>query len=185
MSRLYFWTILLGTEATSFRATDKETLVPTLKQLQRQHPEAVIKWFERGKIFDSPAEAAAAREQEPQERRPKNWRPGGDHRDPRERFTISRDEKRRRFKSQQRFKNEQAAGGGPARSGTSPPPDGSRAPRSRPVGSKPALSPRRAPGAAPREASRPGRDRFDRGGSSSSRGPSDNRGGRPRKKGGD
>ena len=34
MSRTHFWTILLGTDATSFRARDRETLVPTLKQLQ-------------------------------------------------------------------------------------------------------------------------------------------------------
>ena len=42
MARLAYWTILIGTEPTSFRAKEPADLVPTLKQLQRQHPEAVV-----------------------------------------------------------------------------------------------------------------------------------------------
>jgi hypothetical protein len=100
MSRTRFWTILLGNEPTSFRAPDKDALIPTLKQLQRHNPEAVIKWYERGQLFGSPEEAEAAVSPE-RPRRPRDWRPGGEHRDPRAAFKITRDEKRRRFKQRQ------------------------------------------------------------------------------------
>lgn len=112
MSRTCFWTILLGTEPTAFRASHKDTLVPTLKQLQRRHPEAVIKWFDRGQLFASPEEADLARAAAAPERRPRDWRPGGDHRDPRARFEVPRDEKRRRFKMRQR--RDRTDGGLPA-----------------------------------------------------------------------
>jgi hypothetical protein len=102
MSRTHFWTILIGTEATSFRARDKDTLIPTLKQLQRRHPEATIKWFERDRLFDSPEEAFRAFSSATPQKRPRSWRPGGDHADPRAKFEISRDEKRKRFKQRQR-----------------------------------------------------------------------------------
>ncbi|MGE3840710.1 MAG: hypothetical protein AB7I50_03920 [Vicinamibacterales bacterium] len=118
MSRLRFWTILLGTEPTAFRASEQNDLLPTLKQLQRRHPEAVMKWFERGQLFDSPLEAAAEWRRLERERRPPTWRPGGEHRDPRERFALSRDEKRRRFKVRQ-IRSTQAAGPG---GGSSPTP---------------------------------------------------------------
>ncbi len=87
MARLAYWTILIGTEPTSFRAKEPADLVPTLKQLQRQHPEAVMKWFQRGKVWDSPEEAAAELDK-PRggERRAAGWRPGGKHKDPREKF---------------------------------------------------------------------------------------------------
>src|SRR5262245_9516110 len=119
MSRTRFWTILLGTEPTSFRARDRETLVPTLKQLQRRNPEATIKWFERDQLFDSPQQALDALKAEQAKRRPAGWRPGGEHRDPRARFEVSRDEKRRRFKQRQRRQSAAEAGsplaGPPAR----------------------------------------------------------------------
>jgi hypothetical protein len=101
MSRTRFWTILIGTDPTSFRAADREDLVPTLKQLQRRHPEAVLKWFDRDALFDSPEDAEAARERAAQESRSRDWRPGGEHRDPRARFKKTRDEKRRLFKRRQ------------------------------------------------------------------------------------
>jgi hypothetical protein len=99
MSRVRFWTILIGDEPTSFRATVETTLVPTLKQLQRAHPQAVLRWFEAGRLWSSPDEArralrAASR---PAERRSDDWRPGGEHRDPRARYKVPRDVKRRRF----------------------------------------------------------------------------------------
>ncbi len=109
MSRTAFWTILLGTEPTAFRARQRETLVPTLKQLQRRHPDAVIRWFERGQLFESPDDAERARAAAAPEKRPRDWRPGGQHRDPRARFDIPRDEKRRRFKM--RLRRDRAEGG--------------------------------------------------------------------------
>lgn len=102
MSRTHFWTILIGTDPTSFRARDKDTLIPTLTQLQRRHPDTVIKWFERGQLFDSPEQAVAARDRLDAEKRPRDWRPGGEHRDPRAKYQKTRDEKRREFKARAR-----------------------------------------------------------------------------------
>jgi hypothetical protein len=48
----------------------------------------VMKWFARGRLWTSPAEAQAAQRapKVPPEKRGHGWRPGGEHRDPRERF---------------------------------------------------------------------------------------------------
>lgn len=156
MSRTRFWTILLGSDSTSFRAADRETLLPTLVQLQRRHPDAVIRWFERGQLFDSPEAAEAARFAIERERRPRDWRPGGDHRDPRAKYDIPRDEKRRRFKERakrDRMEQQGAPSGGrpPARprSGGSTTGGGPRPPRaSRPGGASSRPS---GPGRGPRK----------------------------------
>jgi hypothetical protein len=94
--RFTYWTILLGGSPTSFRAKRPDELATTLKQLQRRHPDATLKWFARGKLWASPEEAAAARRAETPERRPKDWRPGGDHRDPR--AVFQRPDRRARWK---------------------------------------------------------------------------------------
>jgi hypothetical protein len=85
-----YWTILLDGTATSFRAATQEELVPTLHQLRRKDPAATLKWFARGRLWDSPIEARAAASQRPRARqgdatRDRDWRPGGTHRDPRAR----------------------------------------------------------------------------------------------------
>ena len=98
-----FWVILAGTTPTSFRAQRREILLPTLHQLQRTQPDLSLRWFERNRLWSSPAEARDAlnaRRERP--RRPREWRPGGEHRDPRERFQLTRDQKRARFKARQR-----------------------------------------------------------------------------------
>ncbi|MPY87375.1 MAG: hypothetical protein GEU99_05590 [Luteitalea sp.] len=98
MSRIAYWTILVGTEPTAFRARNVEDLVPTLKQLQRGHPNAVLKWFEAGRIWDSPDHARAHRDRgrrELRRTRERDWRPGGEHRDPRARPKVPRTIKRR------------------------------------------------------------------------------------------
>jgi hypothetical protein len=98
MSRIAYWTILVGTAPTAFRARSAEDLVPTLKQLQRRHPEAVLKWFEAGRIWDSPEQVLARRRQargEARPRRGRDWRPGGEHRDPRAKYKVPRNVKRR------------------------------------------------------------------------------------------
>ncbi len=99
MARFKYWTILLGTEPTAFRAPFQEELVPMLKQLLRTNDDAVIKWFERGKIWDSPeaAESARAEEAGVSKSRGKSWRPGGDHKDPREKYKVPRDVRRARM----------------------------------------------------------------------------------------
>src|SRR5512134_2599492 len=103
--RYAYWTIILEGKPTAFRAHTDAELVPTFKQLQSKHPDVVMKWFARGRLWDSPDEEQAAlaleRRQRP-ERRDRGWRPGGAHEDPRERFKIPRDEKRRRFADRMR-----------------------------------------------------------------------------------
>jgi hypothetical protein len=100
------WVILAGNTPTSFRARAREVLVPTFVQLRRTQPDVSLKWFERGRIWTSPAEARdalLAQRQQPRRREhPPDWRPGGDHKDPRKRFELSRDQKRARFKTRQR-----------------------------------------------------------------------------------
>ena len=92
-----YWTIILEGKPTAFRAHDREELLPTLRQLQVRHPDAVMMWFARGRLWESPDAQRAAMHRPPPERRGEGWRPGGEHRDPRDRFKVPRDEKRRRF----------------------------------------------------------------------------------------
>jgi len=101
MPRFLYWTILLGDQPTAFRARERDELLPTLKQLQRQHPEAVMRWYERGRIWDSPeaarAQFEAQRRARKLEQRGPKWRPGGEHRDPRERDKPPREVRRRKL----------------------------------------------------------------------------------------
>jgi len=100
-----YWIILDGATPTSFRARQREILLPTLRQLQRTQPAVSLKWFDRGRLWASPEEALEALETLRRERRParpREWRPGGTHRDPRKRFELTRDQKRARFKGRRR-----------------------------------------------------------------------------------
>jgi hypothetical protein len=106
--RHHYWTIILEDKPTAFRAHTEEELLPTLRQLQVRHPGAVMKWFARGRLWNSQDEerADAIAKRRPAaptgERRPRDWRPGGDHKDPRDRFKVPRDVKRARFKDKLR-----------------------------------------------------------------------------------
>jgi 23S rRNA pseudouridine2605 synthase len=100
--RFAYWTIIVEGKPTAFRAQDRDDLVPTFKQLQSKHPDAVMMWFARGRLWTSPEEARAAERPGGAARRGQDWRPGGAHRDPRARFDIPRDEKRRRFAERMR-----------------------------------------------------------------------------------
>ena len=98
--RYAFWIIVAGTTPTSFKARRAEELMPTLRQLQRTQPDTVLRWFERGRLWESPEAARddqLARKKTAHERK-RDWRPGGDHVDPRARFKVPRDIKRARFK---------------------------------------------------------------------------------------
>ena len=100
MSRFIFWVIVAGSEPTAFRGREREELLPTLKLLQRTQPDATLKWFQRGKLWESPeqaAEALRARRSVRSGRGP-TWRPGGSHADPRAKYELTRDQKRARFK---------------------------------------------------------------------------------------
>ena len=101
MAQHAFWIIVDGQTPTSFRSRQREDLVPTLHQLQRKQPQVVLMWFERGRLWKSPTEARealAVRRRSPAGR-PRGWRPGGDHVDPRAKYAIPRDQKRARFKA--------------------------------------------------------------------------------------
>jgi len=85
--RFAYWTILIDNAPTAFRAHRAEELLPTLAQLKRTNDHVVMKWFAGGKLWDSPDAALAARRRPKViERRGADWRPGGQHRDPRARF---------------------------------------------------------------------------------------------------
>jgi len=83
--RYAYWTILIDNQATAFRAREREELLPTLAQLRRTNADVVMKWFARGRIWES-REAEIAAQQQRKERRGPDWRPGGNHQDPRDRF---------------------------------------------------------------------------------------------------
>lgn len=98
-----YWTIILDGKPTAFRAHTRDELAPTLRQLQARHPDAVMMWFARGRLWESQEqEREAHARRRPAEKRGPGWRPGGSHRDPRDRFKIPRDEKRRRFAARAR-----------------------------------------------------------------------------------
>jgi hypothetical protein len=161
--RHHYWTIILEGKPTAFRSHTQEELAPTLRQLQARHPDAVMKWFARGRLWESQdeerAEAFARRRAPaPREPRPRDWRPGGEHRDPRDRFKVPRDEKRRRFAEKLRRDERPAPSEGPARE--RPPREGPPREDRRPAFSRPPRTDR--PGSVGRPAgahghgSRPG-----------------------------
>jgi uncharacterized membrane protein YgcG len=117
--RYTYWTIIAGGQPTAFRAATREELLPTLKQLQARQPDVVMKWFARGRLWESPEEAAEAlraqRRGEGREKRGPKWRPGGTHEDPRERFKIPREVKRRRLLQRLRREQPQQEGDRPSR----------------------------------------------------------------------
>ena len=82
--RYAYWTIIAGGLPTAFRAANREELLPTFQRIKEKHPDAQMKYFARGKLWESP-EAARAPERQ-RGARPRDWRPGGDHRDPRQKF---------------------------------------------------------------------------------------------------
>jgi hypothetical protein len=129
--RFAYWTIILDGKPTAFRARTSEELLPTLRQLQVRQPDAVMRWFARGRLWASPEEerAAAQARRSQRERRQPDWRPGGEHRDPRDRFKVPRDEKRRRFASKLRRERD----GGPSAGPPKDKPAGGSYPRRRPA----------------------------------------------------
>ena len=92
--RFSYWTIILDGQPTAFRAAEPQELQPTLNQLRKKTPNAEMKWFARGKVWDSPEEVRSARTDSDNaakdaalaKQRGRSWRPGGEHKDPREKF---------------------------------------------------------------------------------------------------
>ena len=107
-----YWTILIDNAPTAFRAREQEELLPTLNQLKRTNAHVEMKWFARGRLWPTqeleredfqrrkrttarpyvPREGAPAaappsdRPRRDADQRGKDWRPGGAHKDPRDRF---------------------------------------------------------------------------------------------------
>jgi len=105
--RFAYWTILIDNAPTAFRAREAEELLPTVAQLRRTNANVILKWFARGRLWDTQQQErddfqrrkwrpsrpqGGAGGEAPPEKRSRDWRPGGDHKDPRSRF--SRDKKR-------------------------------------------------------------------------------------------
>ena len=146
--RYSYWTIIAGGLPTAFRAAERDDLMPTFKRIQEKHPDAEMKWFARGKLWESPE---AAREDTEARRRPpdghrapmgdrpparprdnrgRDWRPGGEHRDPRQKFKDAK-KNRNQDRRQQRFDRKQ---GSPRAETPGDTPQGTRPPADRPVG---------------------------------------------------
>jgi hypothetical protein len=87
--RYSYWTILAGGLPTAFRAAERADLLPTFNRIREKHPDAEMKWFARGRLWQSPEDALADL-QRARIRRDRDWRPGGDHRDPRQAFKPKR-----------------------------------------------------------------------------------------------
>jgi len=135
--RYTYWTIIFGGQPTAFRSGSRDELLPTFKQIQSKHPDAQLRYFARGKLWYSEEEAQAAlirerfEKRRPQgdrrpegERRGRDWRPGGAHKDPRDRFKVPRDVKRARFKAKQHFRGPRPEGREPADRDRPPRPEG-------------------------------------------------------------
>ena len=75
--RFAYWTIIVDGKPTAFRAQLREELEPTFKQIHNKHPDAVMMWFAKGRLWASPEEARAT-EHRGGERRDREWRPGGE-----------------------------------------------------------------------------------------------------------
>ena len=135
--RFVYWTIIFGGQPTAFRSATREELLPTFNRIQSKHPDAQLRYFARGKLWYSDEEARAALLRErfekksrraAPERRARGWRPGGEHKDPRDRF---------KQESHPRFRQEpHARGPRPPRPGGPPGPRPFRKPFKKPFKKK-------------------------------------------------
>src|SRR3989442_12002534 len=141
--RYAFWTILIDGKPTAFRARERDELVPTFQQLRRTNKDVVFRWFARGRLWKTPEEAQAAQRAPKRtgEKRGSEWRPGGAHADPRERFKKKigeppRGEPPRRDRP---WSSKPPSGRPPRRDRpwSGKPPSGHPPRRDRPLGSKP------------------------------------------------
>ena len=55
-----YWTIIFGNQPTAFRSATREELLPTFRQIQAKHPDAVMMWFARGRLWRSEEDARDA-----------------------------------------------------------------------------------------------------------------------------
>ena len=146
--RFAYWTIIAGGLPTAFRTAERDELLPTFRRIQEKHPDAEMKYFARGRLWASAEEARAAAEarraaqtrqrdsgQRNKNVRGRDWRPGGDHRDPRQKFE---DAKKARNLERRRRRFERRQPGGPV-------PGESRGPAAADAGAKRQRPPRKKP----------------------------------------
>ena len=117
--RYAYWTIIAGGLPTAFRSAERDEILPTFKRIQDKHPDAELKYFARGRLWDSQDEAKRAAEQRRQGRtdrpaRGADWRPGGSHRDPRQPFRDAKKARNLRWRKE-RFERRQQGDGPPER----------------------------------------------------------------------
>lgn len=103
--RYSYWTIIAGGLPTAFRAARREELLPTFTRIRERHPDAEMKWFARGKLWDSPEQAREACSRRRgrthlSHSRDSGWRPGGDHRDPRQKYKDARKQRNLRRRAE-------------------------------------------------------------------------------------
>src|SRR5215510_10555921 len=79
---------------TAFRAAQRDELLPTFERIKQKNPGAELKWFAKGRVWSSPEEALQAA-RPPRDDRGRDWRPGGQHKDPRDRFKQKRRDRER------------------------------------------------------------------------------------------
>src|SRR4051812_15050603 len=121
--RFSYWTIIAGGLPTAFRAAEREELLPTFTRLKEKQPDAEMKWFARGKLWASPEAASqdnrdrargtprrddaggkdrhrdrAPRSDGTRDVRGKDWRPGGEHSDPRQKYINAKKDRNQRTK---------------------------------------------------------------------------------------
>lgn len=60
--RYAYWTIIVDNQPTAFRSAAVDDLMPTFNRLRAKHPDAVLKWFQNGRLWDSQREAREAQE---------------------------------------------------------------------------------------------------------------------------
>jgi hypothetical protein len=102
--RFVYWTIIAGGLPTAFRATEREELQPTFQRIKEKHPDAEMKYFAQGKLWDSKEEAQQAREDARGAAsgfdRKREWRPGGEHVDPRQKFKDAKKDRNQRWRAE-------------------------------------------------------------------------------------
>ena len=112
--RYSYWTILAGGLPTAFRAAHRDELLPTFARIRQTHSDAMLMWFARGRLWESPEMAREAWRKEASGHRPnqpargRDWRPGGDHRDPRQKF-IDEQKARNKDRRKDRWERKQRA----------------------------------------------------------------------------
>ena len=146
--RYSYWTILAGGLPTAFRAAEREDLLATFARLREKHPDAVIRWFARGKLWESPEEAKAAVVQ--RDGRGRDWRPGGTHRDPRQPYIDAKKDRNLRAR-RDRFENRQRGDQDRGAPPSGRPTDPATRQGERPLPPKPPASARDREGQPPRQ----------------------------------